>query len=809
MSASPAVVVPQDGENQLTNWSKSSELCDNLPSLSKLEKETLRLGDDNKTKVRKPYTITKQRERWTEEEHERFLEALKLYGRAWRQIEEHVGTKTAVQIRSHAQKFFSKLEREGSSGSSKGLISEIDIPPPRPKRKPAHPYPRKGISLSSYSTRRQLRSPQTSARKSSGCDVSLQIDDAIMEANKSPLSSTPETNDQHPLCTVSEKILSPGFCQQPHKQGTEEVESDSFRNESQETTKLSRTTCAESELNSAQKVAANQPNSSMPCHNNILPFGMYGPHMALPYFHPMHSLAAFPNAALLLNTVLKSTCQSQKQEDAPDLASLAAAHAQLGNSLMPWLNQNPIAIAAATATTPWTGLGPPPQPPLHLPLRPPLDGLNAESPSALAAAITAAAAASFADMSAWIAFHRAYKHPPNAPEVRSLFKPNPVVHSDIAEDQQQQGLTNSSEGSKNGVTVNGQTSSEEHDASTAAGMQETTPYPIADNHSLPSGGHSQSNLCRYEEETSKNQENKGHSSTDNSCNVKKEKRRNGFSSVSGNGLLVQSTNGLQKSTYITMNGKMLERLRTADMNSDQVEFSPSMYQGNSPKSGKSVKENKGNGEGCAYKGSLDREECAYKEKINGSLDAFTTSVHVIDCTVEEQSGSSAGKNKDCVASESITNTANMEIQVPRPRECISSCGSTEDDKDKENNGHMKSSKTPNEGVQECGASRYIDDSGSEIIPCEKGGKFLVQTCLKRWQGGKIMLTHTRTNEKSASKAVCGDPMDDDSESMDISLINGNKQGVSLIKADNLKGLKASRSGSSKYSGHGFVPYRRD
>ena len=37
--------------------------------------------------VRKPYTITKHREKWTEEEHQKFLEALKLYGRGWRQIE--------------------------------------------------------------------------------------------------------------------------------------------------------------------------------------------------------------------------------------------------------------------------------------------------------------------------------------------------------------------------------------------------------------------------------------------------------------------------------------------------------------------------------------------------------------------------------------------------------------------------------------------------------------------------------------------------------------------------------------------------
>ncbi|KAH9316437.1 hypothetical protein KI387_025064, partial [Taxus chinensis] len=107
-------------------------------------------GDELTAKVRKPYTITKQRERWTEEEHLKFLEALKLYGRAWRRIEEHIGTKTAVQIRSHAQKFFSKLVR-GSSGrgvsSSTERAQNIEIPPPRPKRKPRHPYPRKAGAI--------------------------------------------------------------------------------------------------------------------------------------------------------------------------------------------------------------------------------------------------------------------------------------------------------------------------------------------------------------------------------------------------------------------------------------------------------------------------------------------------------------------------------------------------------------------------------------------------------------------------------------------------------------------------------------
>ena len=37
--------------------------------------------------MRKPYVISKQRERWTDAEHELFLEALREHGRAWRKIE--------------------------------------------------------------------------------------------------------------------------------------------------------------------------------------------------------------------------------------------------------------------------------------------------------------------------------------------------------------------------------------------------------------------------------------------------------------------------------------------------------------------------------------------------------------------------------------------------------------------------------------------------------------------------------------------------------------------------------------------------
>ncbi|XP_071739619.1 protein REVEILLE 6-like [Rutidosis leptorrhynchoides] len=92
-------------------------------------------GDDTTNKkIRKPYTITKSRQNWTDIEHDKFLEALQLFDRDWKKIEAFVGSKTAIQIRSHAQKYFLKVQKTGTNEH---------LPPPRPKRKAAHPYPHK------------------------------------------------------------------------------------------------------------------------------------------------------------------------------------------------------------------------------------------------------------------------------------------------------------------------------------------------------------------------------------------------------------------------------------------------------------------------------------------------------------------------------------------------------------------------------------------------------------------------------------------------------------------------------------------
>ena len=49
--------------------------------------------------------------RWTKEEHEAFLAALQLYGKEWKKVAAKVKTRTVVQTRTHAQKYFQKLQK--------------------------------------------------------------------------------------------------------------------------------------------------------------------------------------------------------------------------------------------------------------------------------------------------------------------------------------------------------------------------------------------------------------------------------------------------------------------------------------------------------------------------------------------------------------------------------------------------------------------------------------------------------------------------------------------------------------------------
>ena len=66
--------------------------------------------------------------RWTKEEHDRFLEALKRYGKDWKKVQEFVGTGTSTQTRSHAQKYFAKCDKAPLNKMSSPIkeIGKID-----------------------------------------------------------------------------------------------------------------------------------------------------------------------------------------------------------------------------------------------------------------------------------------------------------------------------------------------------------------------------------------------------------------------------------------------------------------------------------------------------------------------------------------------------------------------------------------------------------------------------------------------------------------------------------------------------------
>ena len=61
--------------------------------------------------------------RWNEEEHIKFIKGCLLYGNDWKkvyiifliQVQHYIGTRSGIQIRSHAQKYINKLSKKYSS----------------------------------------------------------------------------------------------------------------------------------------------------------------------------------------------------------------------------------------------------------------------------------------------------------------------------------------------------------------------------------------------------------------------------------------------------------------------------------------------------------------------------------------------------------------------------------------------------------------------------------------------------------------------------------------------------------------------
>ena len=64
--------------------------------------------------------------RWELSEHKRFVEGLSKFNLNWKKIRNYVETRSITQIRSHAQKYFNKLERETNK---KSTLNTEAVPP--------------------------------------------------------------------------------------------------------------------------------------------------------------------------------------------------------------------------------------------------------------------------------------------------------------------------------------------------------------------------------------------------------------------------------------------------------------------------------------------------------------------------------------------------------------------------------------------------------------------------------------------------------------------------------------------------------
>eukprot|EP01041_Mallomonas_annulata_P004135 gene4135-8220_t len=84
-------------------------------------KSTISIDEPSYSPCSDVQSMNYQGGRWSAEEHELFLEGYKIHKKNWKKLATLVKTRTAVQIRTHAQKFFGKL---GLSGPEKAHIEK-------------------------------------------------------------------------------------------------------------------------------------------------------------------------------------------------------------------------------------------------------------------------------------------------------------------------------------------------------------------------------------------------------------------------------------------------------------------------------------------------------------------------------------------------------------------------------------------------------------------------------------------------------------------------------------------------------------
>ena len=83
-----------------------------------------------------------RRGKWTEREHELFVEAVALYGRSWTQVAKHIGTRIVPQVRAHASTTGDTLDARAQTAAIVDAVAGVKLvnaAAPTNGREPVHP----------------------------------------------------------------------------------------------------------------------------------------------------------------------------------------------------------------------------------------------------------------------------------------------------------------------------------------------------------------------------------------------------------------------------------------------------------------------------------------------------------------------------------------------------------------------------------------------------------------------------------------------------------------------------------------------
>lgn len=127
VAASKTMSVGKDDDEQVSHSAASGGDKNNTSNATTTEsqncggtspQEQAKNNNDSSTKRKRssPSRPGQSNGRWTQEEHQAFLEGLHDCGREWKKVAVRIPTRTSAQIRSHAQKYFAKIQRDEGIG---------------------------------------------------------------------------------------------------------------------------------------------------------------------------------------------------------------------------------------------------------------------------------------------------------------------------------------------------------------------------------------------------------------------------------------------------------------------------------------------------------------------------------------------------------------------------------------------------------------------------------------------------------------------------------------------------------------------